>query len=211
MIIKDVLKKLVQAKTPEQIARNKLFSIKLKKTDIAIDCGANVGSITRHLCKSGATVYSFEPNPHAFKVLQNSFSNARNVHCIPKGAGNKNGRMKLYLHEHSDKDEVYWSTGSSLLDFKGNVLADKYVDVEIIDLSEFIESLNHRVRILKMDVEGVECGILEKIINTGVIDKIDYAFVETHDHKIPELKADTDAIRELIKKKRIENINLDWT
>ena len=211
MTIREILEKFMQAKTPEQMARKKLFSIKLEKADIAIDCGANVGNITQHLCKSGATVYSFEPNPHAFKVLQDRFSNMGHVHCIPKGISNKKGKMKLYFHENSDKDEVYWSTGSSLLDFKGNVLADKYVEVEIVDLCEFIESLNHRVRIIKMDVEGVECGILEKIIKTGVIDKIDYAFVETHDHKIPELKTETNAIRKLIKKRGIKNINLDWT
>jgi hypothetical protein len=61
-----------------------------------------------------------------------------------------------------------------------------------------------------MDVEGFECAILKKIINTGVIDKIDYVFVETHDHKIPELREETNSIRELIKNKRIENINLNW-
>jgi hypothetical protein len=119
--------------------------------------------------------------------------------------------MKLYLHENSDEDEVLWSTGSSLLDFKGNVLREKNVEVEIIDLCEFIESLNHRIRILKIDIEGVECRVLAKMIGTGVIERVDHVFVETHDHKIPELKAETHAIRELIKKRGIKNINLDWT
>jgi len=210
-MIANVLRKFLPAKTPKQKARKQFFSVKLGKGDIAIDCGANVGNITKHLCRSGATVYSFEPNPYAFKVLQDRYSNMQNVHCIPKGGSDKKSRMKLYLHENSDNDKVYWSTGSSLLDYKGNVLTEKYVEVEIIDLCEFIESLNHRVIILKMDVEGVECGILKKIINTGVIDKIGYIFVETHDHKIPELKSETNIIRELIKEKGIEKINLNWT
>ena len=210
-MIRRTLKKMLPPITKEERARRKLFSIKLKKSDIAIDCGANVGEITQHLAKFGATVYAFEPNPHAFKVLQDRFSDMQHVHCVQKGVGDKNSSMKLYFHKNSDKDEVYWSTGSSLLAFKGNVLADKYVEVEIVDLCEFIETLNHRVRVLKMDVEGVECGILEKMIHTGLINKIDYAFVETHDHKIPELKAETNAIRELIKTRKVENINLDWT
>jgi len=118
--------------------------------------------------------------------------------------------MKLYLHEHSAEDEVHWSTGSSLLDFKGNVLIDKHVTVQVIDLCEFVASLHHRVRVLKMDVEGAECPILDKLINTGVIDKIDYAFVETHDDKIPELAAETNAIRRLITTRGIRNIDLAW-
>jgi hypothetical protein len=35
--------------------------------------------------------------------------------------------------------------------------------------------------------------------------------VETHDHKIPELAAETNEIRELIRKKNIKNIDLNWT
>lgn len=210
-MILNVLKKKLLAKTLEQKARRHFFSIKLKKPDIAIDCGANVGDITQHLCKSGATVYSFEPNPYAFDILQNRYSNMRNVHCIQKGVSDKNCKMKLFFHENSDKDEIYWSTGSSLLDFKSNVLADKYVEVEIIDLCEFIESINHRIKILKIDVEGVECRILKKIIATDIVKNIDNIFVETHDHKIPELISETNKIRELINEKGIKNINLNWT
>ena len=209
-MLRNIFIELVPEKTPAYEAQKQLVSIKLTKDDIVFDCGANVGNVTHHLCKSGATVYCFEPNPYAFEVLQNRFSNMQNVHCIQKGVSDKNGRMKLYLHEHSDKNEIHWSTGSSLLEFKYNVLSDKYVEVEIIDLCEFIESLNRRIRILKMDVEGVECAIIRKIINSGIVDKIDYAFVETHDHKIPELKEETNAIRELIQQQGIENINLDW-
>ena len=61
-----------------------------------------------------------------------------------------------------------------------------------------------------MDVEGVECQIIKKLINTGIIAKIDYFFVEVHDRSIPELKQETEEIRELIKKKRISNVNLNW-
>lgn len=205
-----ILKKLFPQDAKEK-AKQAFLSIKLTKADITIDCGANVGEVTRHLAKSGATVYAFEPNSHAFKILQDTFSNLPNVHCIQKGVSDKKGKMRLYSHENSGKDEVYWSTGSSLLDFKGNVLKDKYEEVEIVDLCEFIESLDGRVRILKIDVEGVECGILKKFINTGVIDRVDYTFVETHDHKIPELAAETNEIRELIRKKNIKNIDLNWT
>ena len=212
-MIRKVFKKIMAAKRKrlEEKARKQFFSIKLEKNDIAIDCGANIGKITEHLCKSGADVYCFEPNPYAFKVLQDRFSGMQNVHLFQKGVYDKNSFMKLYLHKkHSDEDEVRRSTASSLLDFKYNINNKKYVEVQIIDLCEFIESLNHRVRILKMDVEGVEFAILKKIIDSDVIGKIDYIFLETHDHKIPELKAEAQAVRKLIKKRKIENINLDW-
>jgi hypothetical protein len=118
--------------------------------------------------------------------------------------------MKLFLHENSDEDEVHWSTGSSLLGFKANVLNDKYEEVDVVDLCDFIKSLNCRVKVLKIDVEGAECGILRKLIDTDLIRNIDYLFVETHDHKIPELKAATDDIRETIRTRKLKNIDLHW-
>lgn len=210
-MFKEFMRRLTSVKTPGQKAQEELLSVSLRKNDIAIDCGANVGDITQYLCRTGATVYCFEPNPYAFKVLKDRFSDMQNVHCMPQGVSDRNGMMNLYLHENSDNDEVHWSTGSSLLDFKNNVLSNKYVEVKIIDLCEFINSLNRRIKILKMDVEGAECAILKKLISDDVVSKIDHVFVETHDHKIPELKKDTDAIRDLIKENGIKNINLDWT
>lgn len=205
-----ILFRFLPAKSETGKSMKHFYSIELHKGDIAIDCGANVGHITNYLRKSGATVYSFEPNPYAFKVLKNRFSNQKNVYCLNKGVSNKNGSMRLYFHEKSDQNEVKWSIGSSLLAFKNNVLCDKYIEVEIVDLSEFINSLDSRIRILKMDVEGVESKILKKIILNGTIDRIDYLFVETHDEKIPELASETNEVRKLLEEKGISNTFLDW-
>ena len=205
------LRGLFRAATAEQKARRAFFAIPLAATDITIDCGANVGEVTQHLAESGATVHAFEPNPHAFAVLKERFADAENVHCHPRGVSVQDTTLKLYLHEHSDQDEVHWSTGSSILSFKDNVRTDKFVEVDIIDLVGFIGSLDRRVKILKVDIEGAECAVLTKLIDTGLIDRVDHVFVETHDHKIPELKEETDALRELVRRRGIRHINLDWT
>ncbi|HRT77273.1 MAG TPA: FkbM family methyltransferase [Spirochaetota bacterium] len=182
----------------------------IKSGDICIDCGANVGTITELMSKHGAIVHSFEPNPHAFNVLKEKFKDNNNIYLYNKGVWDRNTKTKLYFHEHSDDDEVMWSTGSSILEYKGNVLKQKYVEIEIIDLVEFIIKMNKEISILKIDIEGAECELLEKIINTKLYKKIKHIYVETHDHKIPELKSKTDTIRKLIKQNGIKNINLDW-
>jgi FkbM family methyltransferase len=194
----------------EYSQRMKLPTFKIHKHKVCIDCGANVGNITDQMASCGAIVYAFEPNPYAFKFLQKRFEGKQNVHLFNNGVWDKKTKMRLYLHENSDQDEVMWSTGSSILDYKGNILKNKFVDIEVIDLVEFIKSLNKKIYILKIDIEGAECELLEKIIKTRIYKKIKKIFVETHDHKIPELKDRTDAIRDLIKKLKIKNINLDW-
>lgn len=210
-MIDRVLNRLFPGRDPIERARREFLAIELSETDIAIDCGANVGDVTEHLCRSGATVYAFEPNPFAFASLQRRFAQRPNVRCFQQAVLDCNEVRRLYFHERSDQDEVHWSTGSSLLDYKGNVRKDKFVETPVIDLSAFIATLRARVKLLKIDVEGVEGAILRKLLTTGVIHSIAHVFVETHERKVPELQADTDELRLMLKKMKLTHVNLDWT
>jgi FkbM family methyltransferase len=195
---------------PRQQARQEFLALRLHEGDIAVDCGANIGKITQILAQQKATVYAFEPNPYAFQVLQEHFKDSPNVHCMQKGVWDCCGVLPLYLHENAYQDQVHWSTGSSFLACKRNVAQDGYIDIEVVDLAEFIQSLRARVKVLKLDVEGAECRILWKLIRDNVLELIDHIFVETHDHKIPELQRDTEELRQYIRDHRLKNINLYW-
>lgn len=187
-----------------------LLRIPLSKDDIVIDCGANVGEITNILARKGSKVFAFEPNPYAFMELKRRFKNISNVQCVQAGVHHENGTMRLYLHEWAQENQVLWSTGSSILACKSNISKDNYVEIEVIDFSGFISSLHRNIKLVKMDVEGAECEILMKMINTGIIQKIDYMFVERHDHKIPELKLAMGKIEQMLLDRNITNVYLDW-
>lgn len=185
--------------------------IQLSPNSIALDLGANVGKITQQMADSGATVYAFEPNPFAFERLQQRFKDNPKVTCLNKAVLDKETTIPLYFHEFSDQDEITWSVGSSLLDYKKNVLKGKKVDVQAVDLAEFIKSLEKPIDLIKMDIEGVECKVINHLIDSGMMDKIKLMLVETHDHKIPELKEETDALRSRINELGLEKkINLNW-
>ena len=184
--------------------------MQMAEGDIAIDCGANAGDVSAHWAKSGATVYAFEPNPHAFNILEDRLASWKDVHCFQKAVLDRNEKVKLYFHTRSDEDELYWSQGTSLLAFKSNVLKDKFAEVDAIDLAEFIQQLDADIKVLKLDVEGTESPILRKIIKSNLHRRIEYIFAETHDDRVPELQAETDELRALIKDMRITNINLDY-
>jgi len=82
--------------------------------------------------------------------------------------------------------------------------------VELVDLTEFIENLDQPVDLLKIDIEGAECEVLEKFLQKNLHEKVKLTLVETHDTKIPGLKEKTDAIRQIIKERKISNVNLSW-
>ena len=192
-------------------AERRIASFGLKRGDLAIDCGANIGHVTAELVRRGAFVYAFEPNPQAFAVLARRFGDASNVELRQEAVLDRAGTVRLYFHVDAAADPVGASTGSSVLPFKGNVDPTSYVDVEALDLSEFVLRLERPVRLLKLDVEGAECPIVHRLIDTGAIERIDVALVELHDRHISELRGDYEALRDRLARAGLaDRVYTDW-
>ena len=183
----------------------------LREGDIAIDCGANVGHYTAIMARSGAAVYAFEPNPHAFRVLAARFQHANNVRCLQQAVYTENTRLPLYLHEDAKTNPLHWSTGSSLLATKANVDASMFVEVEAVDFAEFVETLNRSVGLVKMDIEGAEAMVLARLIDRGTVRRIRHLLVETHDQRVPEVALEMERVRRQIREQGLSNVDLGWT
>ncbi len=182
----------------------------LRPGDLAIDCGANVGEITRLLAANGATVHAFEPNPIAFEVLARETTDLGNVSLHQCAVSDRAGTARLFLHRKLKHDPLGHSAGSSLVGAKHNLDPDNSIEVPVVDLADFIESLPSRVRLLKIDVEGLEAVLLNHLIDRGVINRIDQVFCETHELKVPGLLADCRALRQRLARENITHVNLDW-
>lgn len=208
----DIIKKSWQ-KAEENNLNNFINSEMYSQVDensICIDCGANVGTITGAFANKGATVYAFEPNPECFEELIKKFKGNPKIHIYQKGVLDRTSTMKLYKSIYHNDDSLFFSQSSSLYSSKDNVDSKEYFEVECIDLIEFIKDLNQDIDILKIDVEGAEFQILEKLINENLYEKIEHILVETHDETIPEIREIATKVRKTIKELNITNINLDW-
>lgn len=198
-------------KAPRQWRAQRLFhSLNFKPGDIAIDCGANVGDISRELVRRGATVHAFEPNPDAMAELRSHLGNHDQVVCHQKAVSVADEQARLYLHRRVDHDPLGHSAGSSLISAKSNLDPNRYIDVEAVDLARIIRELPGRVRLLKIDVEGYEVKLINHLIDQKLTDRIDFVFCETHEYKIPGLAADCRRLRRRLAREGIEHINLDW-
>jgi FkbM family methyltransferase len=201
---------LLKTQWRERRSLRRLAAAGLKEGDVAIDCGANVGEITARMRASGAEVYAFEPNSQAFAALQRRFAADPKVHCLQKAVLDAPGTVRLYLHQRAQEDPLMYSVGSSLVGTKANVSADTFEEVEAVDLAEFILSLGKPVRVVKIDVEGVEGKLLRRLLGTEALSRIGQVFCETHEGRIPELREDLDWVRAEIRRRGIRNIDLDW-
>lgn len=186
----------------------------LNENSIVIDCGANIGDITSVFSRFGCKVYCFEPTEKTFNVLQKRFKKQLNVKCFKKAVHTKNENLKFYHHELSKQNEIYWSTGNSLLQEKSNVNKDDYEIVECIDFVEFINSLvlkENQIDLIKIDIEGAEVELINYIIDSGSIDNIKQIICEVHDKKYKFLSEKTNLLRQkIIDNNLSDKINLDW-
>jgi FkbM family methyltransferase len=179
--------------------------------DVAIDCGANVGKFTMVMARSGAAVYALEPNPAAYEALVEATRPFQNVTPIHAAVTAEPGPVKLYLHKWAEEDPVHWSTGSSIIRSKRNVRDDRYLEVDSVQLSRFIQDLGvDRVRLLKMDIEGAEVAVLNQLLDEGLHHAIDLAFVEVHDRQIRELAPATRELRRRLEELGADHFKLDW-
>jgi hypothetical protein len=82
--------------------------------------------------------------------------------------------------------------------------------VEGIPFAEFVRDLGARVRLLKMDIEGAEVAILNRLLDEGLHERIDQVFVEVHDRQNKSLAEPTRLLRERLAALGAGHIRLDW-
>lgn len=176
---------------------------------IMVDCGANVGDVSKLFLDKDYTVHAFEPDPAALEVLRKRYGHFPKMHIHPKAVSTEN--TKLVLHRVAGVDaEKVGSTISSSLYTRPIHADDNAVEVEVVDLFAFIDSLPAPVDFLKLDVEGAEVPILEKMLNERHDKKLGHVLVETHERFSPDFAERLAAIRERVREFGIRNLNLDW-
>ena len=176
---------------------------------LAIDGGANIGNVTAALARRGIEVHAFEPDPFAAAIFAERFRGKPNVHLHRQALGARPDRAVLYRTVGFDARPLAHSTASSLIQ-RGAHDAAGAAEVEVVDLVQFIRGLGRRVDILKLDVEGSEADILERILDEGLDREIGAIFIETHESFSADLAERIAALRKRVKAAGTRNINLDW-
>jgi FkbM family methyltransferase len=147
-----------------------------------IDCGAHCGeSILEAKKRFGmeTNVISFEPIPGLAKQLQEIHKNNPTVQIQNSAVWVNNDIKKIHLSEE-------YTDGSSLLNSLNNLKDDHYLETSCFDLSSWIAENFSKddYLILKLDIEGAEYEVLNKMIEDGTINLINEFWGEWHDMKI---------------------------
>ena len=181
----------------------------LQKGSLVIDAGANVGEFTKLFLDKGFKVHAFEPDTIALKELKKKCETSKELKLYEAAVGLKNERQKLYRYRKFDESNPYSTQGSSLLNYRSGK-NKPFIEIKVIDFIEYLKQQTDSISLLKMDIEGIEIDILNKIIDENLHKKIKFIFVETHERFSHSLGVETAKLKLRIIKLKIRNINLDW-
>jgi len=183
----------------------------LSKDHLVIDVGANIGMVSECLAKKGAKVISFEPNSKAYNELTKVAKKYNNIDAKNVAVGIKNRLVNLYMHKQSKLSTEDLTQASSLLHEKPNISTGIFEEVQEIDFAEYLKSLQRKVELIKIDIEGYEIQLINHLLDNDSLDNVKKIYLETHEKKFIQLVEPTMKLKQRIKSKGFEEkFCYDW-
>jgi FkbM family methyltransferase len=154
---------------------------------VVFDIGMNIGisSLFFGLNKNVAQIYSFEPvvttcNQAAYNLVLNpTYSNK--IQAFNFGLGGSS-RVEQVLYNSQAKGNCGIRLESSLVINKDNAVA---IEINIKDVSAILPDLmakhSGQKKVLKIDCEGAEYEIVQKLSDANLLKDIDVLLIEWHD------------------------------
>lgn len=160
----------------------------VEDVQVVVDVGANCGAATVHLARAypHATVHSLEPASEPRAILERNVSKLPNVLVHPIGLFNRDEQLPLF---HGLEDS---GTGSIIP--REGVNLDVCETVDLRDAATWADTNNiDRIDVLKLDVEGVEVEVLERLVSLLPTMKVLYVEYDSRQarRRIDDLLRDT--------------------
>lgn len=143
----------------------------LDPTAVVVDVGAYTGEVAAAVHDLyGCRVLAFEPSPPSFETLQARFRDVDAVSTFSYGLGATDAVLDLELG----------GLGSS---FHGTTSGGgPTVEVHVRDVVGVLEELGlDRIDLLKVNIEGAEYDLLDRLLEAGALDRVRYLVVQFHE------------------------------
>lgn len=137
----------------------------LNPNSVIIDVGGYIGSFSDKIISLyNPYLIIFEPVRKYYKILKKKYAGSKNIMVYNYGLSNKNCQQKIYLSDD----------GTSLIK-----KSDRSEKIKLIDTAEFIRKIKN-IDLMSINIEGAEYQVLERLIETSLINKIKYLQVQFH-------------------------------
>tara|TARA_B100001027_G_scaffold184201_1_gene136181 strand:+ start:237 stop:827 length:591 start_codon:yes stop_codon:yes gene_type:complete len=124
------------------------------KKDIFIDVGANLGNHTLYLSKHFKKIYSFEPHPLTFKLLEINTNYKSNIKIFNFGLSQQEKKTSIVIKSTNN-------IGGE--DFKENNYDGKIKKEAFFKNFDEMYNFKNQISFIKIDVEGNELDVLKSM------------------------------------------------
>lgn len=152
---------------------SKLYPLFIKRQNILVYAGVNIGDSFQKIHFKFKRVVGFEPNPENFKKIKHYNSDTR-IDIFNLALSSRKGTSKFFLPDNKNND-----ASASLSDFSSNnrYQARKVINVETVNLSDFLKKMKvEKIDLYISDIEGYDYTVLktieENFIKTKKIKKL---------------------------------------
>lgn len=147
--------------------------------ETVLDLGANAGQELDLLADIVGTIVSVEPHPMFFSELEEKYGSHPNVVLKQAAVGTENGKIELFYK----RGKTGRNGGASIVSAKNNVDKNVSDTVKQLDIASLL--IEYRpVVLLKIDIEGAEYDVLERILDLGMHKGVACLIFEDHARKI---------------------------
>ena len=145
----------------------------LDKDSLVFDIGGYKGQWASDIyAKYNCTIHVFEPVQSFAQKIEERFKNNSKIILHDFGLGQTTADAQITI----DND------ASSLHRHSCRTTGNNSQTIKIVDIDDFIKQNNiHHIDLMKMNIEGGEYELLDRIIETGLIDKIQNVQIQFHD------------------------------
>ncbi|MFZ2621009.1 MAG: FkbM family methyltransferase [Minisyncoccia bacterium] len=158
----------------------------LDENSVVFDVGGYEGQWASNIYgKYNSNIHIFEPVPNFSVEIQHRFE--------------KNKKIKVNKFGLSDKTETkkisVGGDGSSTI----KKISEEKIDIKLVDVIEYIKQNNIRkIDLIKINIEGGEYALLNRLIDYGYMKNINYVLVQFHNF-FPEAKKEMQEIKDKLK------------
>lgn len=153
------------------VDRHFYYRADLGPDSVIIDVGAWRGEVAQTLTDLyGARIYSFEPEPAFYADLERTFADNPKVSTYGYGLGARDETLLL-------EQDGQGSTVHGKLDG-----TNPTVEVQIRDIAAVLDELGiDHIDYIKINIEGAEFDLLERMAETGWLERTRYLLIQFHE------------------------------
>ena len=153
--------------------RHILHEADINENSIVIDVGAFTGDWAQFIVdRYNPTIYAFEPDPINYKQLEDKATTNHKLKPMFYGIGDTNEKVKISLK----------GLGSSIFKDADKTDNIKTAETEIRSIERVWQELElGTVDLMKINIEGAEFPLLEKMIKEDLLKNVDSFMIQFHE------------------------------